>query len=246
MARPEELVRGNCYFKVTYYDDKLILPSIDTMVFVEEHQDPEEGRLWIFREPPSPVPASAIEAGAPEEDEPIFVGFSDNQLHEVLDFDALLITLAAVAPDHPIDKTIAPVTLGVAEQEAAKLQPAIEAFLADDRVYAVGATICFTNDGVHLSHENDGTLSMTFYVQSPAPPDQGARIIQFFRDRGVEAHCDRFGNGRRTRILAFATPRDAAEIATVFEQVLRDVFRMRSTDTLRISFTERHPKAPAQ
>jgi len=34
MARPDELVPGNCYFHVTYFDDKLLFPSIDTLTFV--------------------------------------------------------------------------------------------------------------------------------------------------------------------------------------------------------------------
>lgn len=34
MARPETLIPGNCYFSVGFYDNDLVLPMIDTLVYV--------------------------------------------------------------------------------------------------------------------------------------------------------------------------------------------------------------------
>lgn len=67
MARPSELVPGNCYFMVNFYDSKppLVVPSIHTYLFVR--QDSHEGRsMWIFREPPSPPDPEAADDGAPQ------------------------------------------------------------------------------------------------------------------------------------------------------------------------------------
>jgi hypothetical protein len=54
MARPETLIPGNCYFSVGFYDSDLLLPMIDTLVYVGQENDQEERRLWLFKEPESP------------------------------------------------------------------------------------------------------------------------------------------------------------------------------------------------
>ena len=50
VARRESLVVGNCYFSVGFYDRDLMLPMIDTLVYVG--QDPEHGRIWLFKQRP--------------------------------------------------------------------------------------------------------------------------------------------------------------------------------------------------
>jgi hypothetical protein len=39
MARPESLVVGNCYFSIGFYDQDLLLPTIDTLVYVGQEDD---------------------------------------------------------------------------------------------------------------------------------------------------------------------------------------------------------------
>ena len=34
MARPETLIPSNCYFSVQFYDNDLLLPIIDTLMYV--------------------------------------------------------------------------------------------------------------------------------------------------------------------------------------------------------------------
>ncbi len=59
MARPETLIPGNCYFSVHFYDNDLVLPMIDTLVYVGQETDQDEGRLWLFKEPESrPCPST--------------------------------------------------------------------------------------------------------------------------------------------------------------------------------------------
>lgn len=39
MARPETLLPGNCYFSLNFYDNDLVLPRIDTLVYVGQETD---------------------------------------------------------------------------------------------------------------------------------------------------------------------------------------------------------------
>lgn len=91
MARPETLIPGNCYFSVHFYDNDLVLPMIDTLVYVGQEVDQDDERLWLFKEPESPP--SPDEQDPPSEP-PSLIGFSDRELHGIVDFDGLLQRLA--------------------------------------------------------------------------------------------------------------------------------------------------------
>jgi hypothetical protein len=52
MARPELLVPGNCYFSVSFYDSDLLIPMIETLIFVGPGHDLDgDEHVWLFREP---------------------------------------------------------------------------------------------------------------------------------------------------------------------------------------------------
>jgi hypothetical protein len=98
MARPETLVVGNCYFSVGFYDQDLLLPMIDTLVYVGQEDD-EQGRMWLFKQPESP---SASDDMVPSSEPPTMVAFSDSQLHEIVDFEGLLERLREIGVDRPL------------------------------------------------------------------------------------------------------------------------------------------------
>ena len=47
--RPNELVAGNCYFRVAYYDNDLLLPIVETLIYVGFKVFPEDGETWLFK-----------------------------------------------------------------------------------------------------------------------------------------------------------------------------------------------------
>ena len=55
MARPRELVPGNCYFSLKYFDSELVIPSVQTLIFVGTESDENGDTMWLFREPASPT-----------------------------------------------------------------------------------------------------------------------------------------------------------------------------------------------
>lgn len=78
MARPESFVVGNCYFSVAFYDQDLLLPMIDTLVYVGQEDDPEEGRMWLFKQPESESVSDDVAASS---EPPTMVAFTDGRLH---------------------------------------------------------------------------------------------------------------------------------------------------------------------
>src|SRR3954468_18034876 len=87
LAQPQTLIPGNCYFSVGSYDNDLVMPMIDTLVYVGQNDDPDHGRMWLFKEPDPPH--SSEQDGA-SDDGPPLIAFSDKQLHEIVDFSGLI------------------------------------------------------------------------------------------------------------------------------------------------------------
>src|SRR5947207_3298719 len=141
MARPETLIPGNCYFSVGFYDNDLVLPMIDTLVYVGQEADQDEGRLWLFKEPESP------DEHDPSSEPPALIGFSDRQLHGIVDFDGLMQILREIAVDHPLKPVAQTAGEPATFEDFDTLSAEVAKFLNDTECASVTMTIRFTDDG---------------------------------------------------------------------------------------------------
>ena len=172
MARPEILIPGNCYFSVGYYDNDLVLPMIDTLVYVGEENDQSEGRLWLFKQPESPTTPDEKDA-APEPQ--TLIGFSDKQLPEILDFNGLMQKLSEVAADHPRK----PIPLAGKEsatpEDFESIPGEVVRFLNDQECVGLTMMVRFTDDGLSLGRR-EGEYDMSFFTHPRRDLDEETRI----------------------------------------------------------------------
>ena len=232
MARPETLIPGNCYFSVHFYDNDLLLPMIDTLVYVGQESDQDEGRLWLFREPESP-PSPDQQEG--ESEVPALIGFSDRQLHEIVDFDGLIQRLREIAADHPLKAIPAPVAQPATDEDFQSVPGEVERFLNDPECVSLAMTIRFTDHGLSLGRR-EGAYEMGFFPHPRRDPDEVGKLLSLFAGLGVRPHVDYVANGGRTRVLGFAIPSEQESIVHLCRRVLAEVYSMRRGDVL-----EYHP-----
>lgn len=231
MARPETLVAGNCYFSVGFYDRDLLLPMIDTLVYVGQEDDSENGRMWLFKQPES---ASAPdEVGSPEP--PTMVAFSDSQLHEIVDFDGLVERLREVAIDHPLKSPPKVAAEPASTEDFASVAGEVSRFLDDPEFVSVTITIRFTDDGLSLSRSDVG-YDMGFFTHTRRDPNEDNKILSLFGSIGVQPAVDYFCNGGRTRVLNFPIPSERDSIVDLCRRVLTEVYAMRRGDLLDYHF----------
>jgi hypothetical protein len=228
MARPETLIPGNCYFSVHFYDSDLLLPMIDTLVYVGQEIDQDEGRVWLFKEPESP-PNPDEQGVVPEP--PALVGFSDKQLHEIVDFDGLMQRLREIAGDHPLKPISPPVAEPASDEDFESVPGEVGRFLSDGECVSLTMTIRFTDDGLSLGRRQ-GAYEMGFFPHPRRDPDEASRLLSLFAGIGVQPHVDYFANGGRTRVLAFSIPSDHESIVDLCRRVLVEVYSMRRGDVL--------------
>jgi hypothetical protein len=233
MARPETLVPGNCYFSVGFYDNDLVLPMIDTLVYVgQSDDDPDHGRMWLFKQPDA-SPESEQDGKA--DDAPALIAFSDKQLHEIVDFSGLIQRIREVAADHPLQ----PIPNLAAEPARADdfdtLEPEIAKFLNSAEYVSVTITIRFTDDGLSLGRR-DGGYDVHFFAHPRQDADEDSRILSLFASIGVQPLVDYFCDRGRTRVLQFPIASDQDAIVQLCRRVLMDVYSMRRGDGLDYHF----------
>ncbi len=228
MARPETLIPGNCYFSVHFYDNDLLLPMIDTLVYVGQEIDQDERRLWLFKEPESPPDPEEQEV-VPES--PALIGFSDKQLHEIVDFDGLIRRLGEIAADHPLKPISPPVAQSATDEDFQSVPGEVGRFLNDPECVSLTMTIRFTDDGLSLSRREDG-YEMGFFPHPRRDPDEAGKLLSLFAGIGVQPHVDYLADGGRTRVLEFSIPSEHESIVGLCKRVLAEVYSMRHGDVL--------------
>ena len=228
MARPETLIPGNCYFSVAFYDKDLLLPMIDTLVYVGQEIDQDEGRLWLFKEPES-QPSPEEQEVAPEP--PVLIGFSDKELHEIVDFDGLIQKLREIAADHPLKPILPPVAQPATDEDFQSVPGEVGRFLNDPECVSLTMTIRFTDDGLSIGRRDAG-YEMGFFPHPRRDPDEAGKLLSLFAGIGVQPHVDYLANGGRTRVLEFAIPSEHESIVGLCKRVLAEVYSMRRGDAL--------------
>ena len=230
MARPDELIVGNCYFMVGFHDQDLLFPYVTTLKFLRCDRDEDGKRLWLF-ENPSDMPETD-QAGSQAAEE--VVGFDDEQLYQILDFPGLEQELSAIAVDHPLSP-VPPKREDHATELPAELNDSVHRFLSEPQFASVTITILFTDDGLSIGRRKDG-IELSFFTHPRHAPQEEHRIRALFGDLGIPPHVDYLADRGRTRVLEFAAPESLDELTALCGRILREVYAIRKGDTLKFDF----------
>lgn len=218
--RPTELIPGNCYFTLGFFDNEMLFPMIQTLVFSCEETDAASGRVWLFAEP-----SSAEKGGRP------LWQFPEAQLYQILDFTGLLEALGEVAPGHPPIQQPPPPPGPSATAELAGLPEQLGRCLSEE-ASSLTVTIRFTDDGFSLVRLGDLglVLLLTFHARTSGEQESLTRTL--CSAAGLQAAQDYTANRGRTRILAYPVPADTTQLRSLATDLLLRAFKMRRDDTL--------------
>lgn len=223
MARPHDLVAGNCYFTLFYYDNDLLIPWIQTLIYRRVDAYDDGRRVWLFEEPSSTDTAGPV----------IPVGFPDEHLDQVLDLNELLSQLGGISDFHPIQSpSESPSEVGIKDDVRRELREQILAFGSDQNCSSVTVTILFTDDALSLGRRKGGGFEMGFYAH-PKVGNADKGIVEHFKTRGVDPHVDYLANNGMTRVLAFSIPDDMHELEHLCACIFVEIYRIRQDDTLK-------------
>src|SRR5262249_19828421 len=159
------------YFSVGFYDNDLVLPMIDTLVYVgQSDDDADHGRMWLFKEP-----NTSHNSEQDGDEVPALIAFSDKQLHGIVDFSGLIQTIREIAADHPLQPIPNLAAEPATADDFATLEPEIAKFLNSPECVSLTITIRFTDDGLSLGRRDEG-YDIDLFAHSRQDPDEDSRI----------------------------------------------------------------------
>jgi len=181
--------------------------------------------LWLFKEPESP------DEHDPSSEPPALIGFSDRQLHGIVDFDGLMQILREIAVDHPLKPVAQTAGEPATFEDFDTLSAEVAKFLNDTECASVTMTIRFTDDGLSLGRR-EGGYEMGFFAHPRHDPHEASKILTLFAGIGVQPHVDYLCDRDRTRVLEFSIPSEQESIVHLCRRVLAEVYSMRRGDVL--------------
>ncbi|HEU5136827.1 MAG TPA: hypothetical protein VFU13_16895 [Steroidobacteraceae bacterium] len=229
MARPYELVPGNCYFLLNYYDEDLKVPFIRTYLFEQEAEGENDEKLWLFREPTS---------DEQQPDGPVITAVRENELYQVLDLDGLIKSLGELVHLHPF-KPLPQTAPGSPRlrDEIPELRGVAEKVLEMDGRRSVTMTIRYTDDGFSIGR-NEAGLYAGFFVKVHLEAQLEREIRSIFAALGLEPSQDYLSQQGRVRVLAYPIPAEEESLELLAKKLLVDVYRMRQSDGLDLNWSE--------
>ena len=176
--------------------------------------------MWLFKEPESPP--TPDEEG-PSSEPPAVTGFSDSQLHAIVDFDGLMQRVREIAVDHPLKPVARTPTEPATLEDFESVHGEVARFLNDPECIGLTMTIRFTADGLSLGRREDG-YDMQFFTHPRRGPDEDSRILSLFAGIGVQPLVDYLCDRGRTRVLGFPIPSELDSIVGLCRRVLAEVY----------------------
>jgi hypothetical protein len=231
MAHPDELIIGDHYFLVKYYDDDLLVPDVTTLVYEGTAETDDGIPMWLFKEPHS----------GPEGPDrgPLQTGVQESQLHEVLDLTGLLATLHElrdvqpqrrkfvewVAPDELLEKSGIPGSIG--------------GLLESVPETTLHINIRYRDAGLFLRRRAAG-VALNLFLQPLRHADQNESLREIMQARQLQPNVDYLANMGRTRVLEYQLPERAEVIAELCVAILIAVHKIAASDEVVISASLSH------
>lgn len=234
MAHPASLVPGNCYFLVTFYDEDLIVPCIETFVFKKQELDDEGEKIWIFEEP---ITETASSEEKLDDDEPILIGFRADTLYQLIELDGLVRKVNELSDYHPIkipDYNLS--AFGIEEKVLSELKSNIKKFVSDPKYYSLTITKCFTDSGLSLARRENNEFDITFYSHPKLDITEEHNIFKFFDKLKINPCTNYLADKGRTRILHYPISSDFEDIVNLCVRVLQEIHQIRNDDGLDYHF----------
>lgn len=231
MARPYELIPGNCYFLLNFYDEDLKVPFISTYLFEREAKGENDEKMWLFREP-------ITDEAQQQPDAPAVTAIREDQIYQVLDLDGLIKSLGELVHLHPF----APVPKAASgsldpRTDIPELNGFAEKVLGVEGRRSVTMTIRHTDDGFSIGRNEAGVYA-GFFLKAHLEAQTEREIRAVFAALGVQPGEDYLSQHGRVRVLTYPLPAEEESVEMLAKKLLLDVYRMRQRDGLELSWND--------
>lgn len=226
MARTDRFIPGSYYYMVHYLDDDLLIPEVMTLRFTGTASGDEGEPLWLF-EP------SAQDAETPKGTP---LGVTESQLHQVLDFSALLAVFQELQGFHPPEMMLGNKLRPEDVLRLHALIPRLGQFFADPKRHAqIG--IRYTDDCIFLER-TAGAVELHVYTHPLRAPFEDRELTAVLGRRGIPPKTDYLADRGRTRVLQYQLPSNVQQVAEICAELFATAYNITDSDELAFTLRE--------
>jgi hypothetical protein len=221
MADPDSLVKGNCYFHVGYVDSDLLIPVIDTFIFIEKVD--KEDKYWLFQD---------AESFASQSEDPDYLAVPEEQLYTMLDISELRTHLKGLLHLHPIVGNTPSRKVLLTEKNKSIILKQIKNILnKSDPSNSLTITTNYRDKGVSLNYE-EGGIVITMFLDCKEEPEEEIIVRQIFSDLGISPTTDYLAQHDRVRVNSYFVSGSANIIANIIGEIFIKAYKIRENEKI--------------
>lgn len=221
MADPDSLVKGNCYFMVSYLDSELLIPEINTFIFIE-HVD-EDDEYWLFQD---------AESFAHKSTDPDYLAIPEDQLYSILDISELRNNLKGLLHLHPIKGNSTNKEVLLTENNKAIISKEVDRIFKEETPKdSLTITTNYRDKGVSIKYD-DGNIVITMFTEYKESPEEEEQIRIIFGELDISPITDYLSQHDRVRVLSYSVEKPSKEIANIIGDIFLRAYKISDNEKI--------------
>jgi len=208
MADPDFLREGDCYFYMSYSDNDLFIPIIETYIYIKSGVDDSNKNFWLFLD---------ADSHRSQNEESEYLGITEDNLSSMLTVSELGKKLQALEHLHPLSGVVAPSTIALTESHRKLIKQQLVQLAQTDGTDSITIVTNFRDKGVSISGDNT-SVELSVFIDFREDPGEEEIIRSIFAKHGVTPVHDYLSQHERRRILTYNFEASVAEsiICSIF------------------------------
>ncbi|AJQ93369.1 hypothetical Protein YC6258_01321 [Gynuella sunshinyii YC6258] len=210
---------------VGYVDTDLLIPTIDTIIFIDFVEGDRE--YWLFQD------ADAFAGGDANSD---LYAIYENQLYSILDIEDLRIKLKGLAHLHPIKGNSTNREIKLTDKNrkiiSAQIKRLYKERNPDD---SITVTTNYRDKGVSINYE-DGSVVIAMFVSCKEEPEEEHEIREIFKQLGLAPKTDYLSQKDRVRILSYSVHKSPEEVSNIIGDIFLRAYKIRDNEKLNTHY----------
>ena len=222
MADPDYLREGDCYFYISYSDNDLFIPMIETYRFIKSGVDENNDKYWLFLD---------ADSHRDQNEESQYLGITEDNLYSMLTISELRKKLQALEHLHPLSGVVASKNIVLTEKNKILIKENIVQLVQSEKEASITITTSFRDKGVSISKENT-CISLSVFIDFREDPEEEEIIRSIFSKHGVPPVSDYLSQHERIRILTYSV-KEAALAETIICSIFLEAYGIYEHERLK-------------
>ncbi|MCF6318069.1 MAG: hypothetical protein L3J83_02155 [Proteobacteria bacterium] len=222
MADPEDLIKGNCYFRVGYVDIELFIPVFGTYIFIETVD--EDDKYWLFQD---------AESFASQSEDSGYLAIPEEQLYSMFDIKELRNNLKELVHLHPIVGNVPSKIIALTDKNRSIILKTVKGIIRrSDSTESLTITSNFRDKGLSLKY-NDGGIDITMFLNCKEVPEEEKCVRDVFSELGILPITDYLAQNEIVRVLSYSVNRSNQNLVNIIGDIFLRAYKIRENEKIK-------------